>query len=476
DALGRTTSYTFDGIGDVLTTTNPSGQITTSQYDNDGHEIRRSYSNAIHPVTETYNRAGLRVSMTDGTGTSTWTWNSLGLQTSQHQAGGTVRYRYDLDAHLTGLTYPSGRTVTRTYGADGELAQVRDPLGAKTSFNYNRDGMLVTIHAPDRLTTTYAYNDLDELTKITVAGAHGRVASMSYTLNADDQVTSERSVGLHAARQTYSYDSLGRLQAADGVSLRYDAAENLTRTSAGAVQSFNADDEITKQVVKTGHSGYTYNVEGSRTLAKRSEPTGTVRYGFDQEQELTSYSVAPSASSAGRSVSYSYDGDGLRQSMTVNGAKAKRHAVQGQKRLLTYDTVEGLPLILTDGVNSYVYGPGATPLEQINGKTKAVTYLTSDILGSVRLLANDAGKVVGTANYGPAGLSSTTGSASTPFGFAGQYRDPVSGLLWMRSRYYDPSTGQFITADPAAPVTLAPYQYANNDPVNLSDPSGLASA
>jgi YD repeat-containing protein len=74
DPLGRTTSYTYDGAGDVLTTTDPAGAVITSSYNNDGEEISRSYSNsAMHAVTETYNRAGIRTSMTDGTGTSTWT-------------------------------------------------------------------------------------------------------------------------------------------------------------------------------------------------------------------------------------------------------------------------------------------------------------------------------------------------------------------------------------------------------------------
>ncbi len=41
-------------------------------------------------------------------------------------------------------------------------------------------------------------------------------------------------------------------------------------------------------------------------------------------------------------------------------------------------------------------------------------------------------------------------------------------------RYYDPQTGQFLTVDPLVAQTGQPFSYANDDPVNLSDPSGLA--
>jgi hypothetical protein len=40
-------------------------------------------------------------------------------------------------------------------------------------------------------------------------------------------------------------------------------------------------------------------------------------------------------------------------------------------------------------------------------------------------------------------------------------------------RYYDPTTGQFLTVDPAVSITGQPYSYAGDDPVNESDPTGL---
>jgi RHS repeat-associated protein len=40
-------------------------------------------------------------------------------------------------------------------------------------------------------------------------------------------------------------------------------------------------------------------------------------------------------------------------------------------------------------------------------------------------------------------------------------------------RYYDPTTGQFLSVDPAVSITGQPYSYAGDDPVNQADPTGL---
>jgi RHS repeat-associated protein len=60
-----------------------------------------------------------------------------------------------------------------------------------------------------------------------------------------------------------------------------------------------------------------------------------------------------------------------------------------------------------------------------------------------------------------------------PFRYAGEYADPDSGLIYLRARFYDPGTGQFLTRDPLEGITHDPYVYASGDPVNHIDPLGL---
>ena len=47
------------------------------------------------------------------------------------------------------------------------------------------------------------------------------------------------------------------------------------------------------------------------------------------------------------------------------------------------------------------------------------------------------------------------------------------GLEYNQARWYDPSTGQFLTQDPLDVVTQQPYAYADNDPINGTDPTAL---
>lgn len=65
-----------------------------------------------------------------------------------------------------------------------------------------------------------------------------------------------------------------------------------------------------------------------------------------------------------------------------------------------------------------------------------------------------------------------TGTASTPLQFSGQYTDAETGLVYLRARYYDPATAQFLTIDPLVSVTGTPYAYVVGNPLNYTDPSG----
>jgi RHS repeat-associated protein len=74
-------------------------------------------------------------------------------------------------------------------------------------------------------------------------------------------------------------------------------------------------------------------------------------------------------------------------------------------------------------------------------------------------------------------LLAAQGTRPSALQYTGEQNDLDTGLIYLRARWYDPATGRFTTRDPfpgfvALPQTLHPYVYVNNNPVNLTDPSG----
>ncbi len=85
--------------------------------------------------------------------------------------------------------------------------------------------------------------------------------------------------------------------------------------------------------------------------------------------------------------------------------------------------------------------------------------------------------VSGRADYGAFGeVVQSTGVANTlPFGFSTKYTDKETGLLCYGFRYYNPSTGRWLSRDPIEEQGgFNVYRMVGNDPVNRWDLFGLA--
>lgn len=206
-----------------------------------------------------------------------------------------------------------------------------------------------------------------------------------------------------------------------------------------------------RDILATGPQTYTYDAEGNRTRATADGVTTT--YTYDQANRLTGVDGA---------ISYAYDGDGMRTDKTIGSTT--RH--------LAWDDSSLLPLLLDDGAGSFVYGPSGEPVEQITGSS--ASFLLQDQQHSTRLLTDTAGSVLGTYTYDPWGVViSHTGTAETALQYDGEYTDAETGLQYLRARYYDARSGQFINTDPLVQLTRERYGYANDNPLTLSDGSGL---
>ena len=240
------------------------------------------------------------------------------------------------------------------------------------------------------------------------------------------------------------------------VSYAYDQAADVTELDGESGYTYDAAGELTG----SPSASYTYDQLGERTESTPAGGGAGTGYAYDQSGDLTSVTLPDGSTS-----SYTYDGSGELATASDSG---------GASSTFVWDTVQGsTPLLLSDGHTSYVYGPGGVAVEQI-AQDGTVSYLHHDRIGSTRLITDSSGSTVGTTTYNPYGQpAGQTGTATSNLGYAGEYTDPETGLEYDQASWYDPSTGQFLSVDPDVEQTSQPYAYADDDPINATDPTGL---
>jgi RHS repeat-associated protein len=477
---GATTTATYDPAGNQLTSTDPDGVTTTTTYTPLGQVATTAYSgSSAPPVSYSYDADGSLTAMTDGTGSSSYSYNPFGeLTSAQNGAGQTVGYSYDADGNVTGITYPLpasatwASTDTVTYGYDDAdtLTSVADFNNHQISITNSADSLPTaeTLGTTgDTITTTY--DATDNPSAITLKNSSSTLQSFSYSDAPDGSITSEIDVP-SSSSATYTYDGHDRVASMTigGNSLNYtfDASGNLTTLPTGATATYDHDSELTSSVLGGTTTNYTYNADGDRLSAAQGSTT-TASATWNGADQLTAFSNSTAEMSQA-----SYDGNGLRASATftpVGGSATMQN--------FAWNTTGSVPQLLMDSTNAYIYAGGTAPIEQVSLSSGAVSYLLADALGSVRGVVGSSGSLSATTSYDAWGNPQTGGGLTsyTPFGFAGAYTDP-DGLLYLVNRYYDPATGQFISVDPDVSQTLAPYGYATGNPVMNTDPMGLRPA
>ena len=171
----------------------------------------------------------------------------------------------------------------------------------------------------------------------------------------------------------------------------------------------------------------------SKNARGRVAPTVTTNLSYDYESRLTSITYP-----GGRSSSYVYNGLDTRVGKSNSS---------GSNTYLRDGASVTAP-VLSDG--SATYTPGIS-----ESRSGVSTFYGHDRLGSNNLQETSASTVAYQASYDAFGLvKSSSGSTNSPFGFVGQagyQTGQQSGLMLLGHRYYDASTGRFLTRDPPEP-------------------------
>ena len=178
--------------------------------------------------------------------------------------------------------------------------------------------------------------------------------------------------------------------------------------------------------------------------------------------------------SCGQNIwNFTYDESGMRTgrsntgtvyTYTYNGSQLSRMDYEGIVMYFTYGA-DGNPLSINYNGTTYYY----------------VTNLQGDVVGIV----DSSGTLQVSYTYDAWGrLLSTTGNLKdslglhNPLRYRGYVYDEETGLYYLQSRYYNPTTGRFINADGQLSTGdftgMNLFIYCGNNPVNRTDPTGDA--
>ena len=188
---------------------------------------------------------------------------------------------------------------------------------------------------------------------------------------------------------------------------------------------------------------------------------GGKQFVYDAESRQTSFGTSGSSTNGG---AHSYDGEGRRV-----------------KKVTSTETTV------------FVYDAGGQLAAEYStqiSQTPQVSYLTTDHLGSPRVITDANGAVVSRKDFAAFGDETLTAQRTNGLGYnppsvrqdyTGYQKDGESGLEYAQARYYNSSHGRFTSVDPLTasasirnPQTFNCYSYALNSPYKFTDPLGLA--
>jgi RHS repeat-associated protein len=494
-------SLTYNPDGTIATATNGNGGVTTYGYDTHGNLTSITPPAPLGQTTLSYDVLSRIATMRDGKGqTTSYTYDGLdrvtkityndastvvyafdgnGNLTSQADSNGTDAFTFDSQNRLTKETLPGAKTNTYTYDLAGNLATVADSGGTVT-YNYDATNELSSLTDPNGKQTTFAYDNDHNQTQINYPNG----VSQYTTYDASDRITSI--IGKKPASNTVLTSlNYGYTDPATGTDT--ELRRNVTDNVAGATTTYGYDaaNRLASAVSPSANYQYTYDADGNRLSATTNGVTTNATY--NAADELTQSGATTFTSDA--------DGNLLKTSSTLAltynpksqtatvggttfnylGAAQTRRIAAGGTSFQTNALGLGLQADAT-GTTYFTRAPdGSLVSERSPGGTY---YYLSDAISSTLTLTDASGNVAATYAYDPYGkLISSSGSVANPYRFAGQYFDSASGLYKIGERYYDSALGRWTTLDVVNDRMDThgsnPFAYAADDPVNMTDPSGL---
>ena len=446
----RTWTLTYNAGGLPTTEAQP-GLTIASVYDELGRPTRRTGGSTAS--TYGWDLAGNLTSATGSAGGQTFTYDDRGLVATASGIAGNSSFGYDADGRVTSRVDAAG-TTTYSWTPRGELRTATDPLtGVQQTLTYDAASQLEHIdYGSGGPVRDYGYDGLGQLTSDAVKNAGGTVfyqAGYLYDANGNLKQKTLGAGQAGAGTQTYGYDLASRLTSWTGpsgttTSYAWDNAGN--RTQAGG-QTYTYDER--NRLLSGGGTTYTWSANGNLLTAATAQLQTS--YTYDGLNRLTQ--VTGSATTA-----YAYDG--------------LDRMVERNQTAFAYAGASTKPS--SDGSFTYARTPDDTLLALSDGQHPALA--AQGPHGDVELTLNATGSTSSTAAYDPFG-GALGGSPSSRLGYQGEWTDPTTAQTWMAARWYDSTSGRFLTRDSIQSPLLGAvdtnrYTYGRANPLGYADPSG----
>jgi RHS repeat-associated protein len=442
-STGHEVEYTYDALD----------RITQAVYED-------SSGNTVATISYSYDPDGNVLSRTDSHGTTSYTYDGLKRLTSESfPDGSSDSYGYDPNSNLTSLT-DAGGTVKYGYSAANRLNSVTDPgASTATSLGYDLDGNLTKVTYPSGAAIVRTYNGNDQLTQVTdkYKTSSGAAASLSDSYTYTGALVYRRTDQAGNVT-TYSYDPLNRLKSAittagpnpSTYSYTLDGNGNiLTEDQNGAKTTYTYD--LVNEILTGGGSSYGYDQVGDMTSN-----------GSNWSASYNALGQMTSMTKNGTTTNYTYLGEGEDEAYTENG-------------LALHNDLFGLASHqLSSGTAYFTRNINGQPISE---RTPSGTYnYLYDGQGSVIGLTDSNDHLVNQYSYDPYGNPITqTGSATNYLEFKAGYKTPA-GPYHFGARFEKTAEARWTQLDPMTNIKSLTeanrYSFANDDPINLSDPGG----
>ncbi|WP_337261485.1 MULTISPECIES: RHS repeat-associated core domain-containing protein [unclassified Serratia (in: enterobacteria)] len=424
-----------------------------------------------------------------------------GPYTLSYQAG------YSLGGKQTKLVWPDGTDITYAYSAHGQLKSVTLPgEGTLTVTDYTwLEPKQILL--PGGITQTRTHTGLLNLESLKIDVPGGSVPlTLDNTYGTRQQLTTRTRTdatdkGSKTLTETYGYDSELRLTNVDSDSgglfgkstetFTLDPVANRIKQD-GNTWTYNKNNRLIQRGEGADKVTYTYDDNGNQIT--QTQNGQTLHYTYDSLNRLTA------VRNTGKQLIARYGYDPLNrriwkeQYRDSNGTPltpAKRTYYLYSDDSLIAEATQTLTLnadeTITADQNPEIttqYGPnpqkpfttGTLFLKTKNQHNETVFgYYHHDHLDTPIQITDKSGNILWAARYHAFGKATiTTSSITSNLRFPGQYHDDETGMHYNWNRYYDPSTGRYVTQDPIGlRGGINIYAYVGGSSVNRIDPLGL---